>query len=172
MLDMVKEDVEALMLEIGARARAASQPLSIASAERKHAALVFAGNVRLTPPGIARRGIQLIPPFGERSGENETTGGQLHIVIAGKAHNRLESRASSASVCIQGLRLLVEHQSAAGYAGGCGRAVYEIRGCDPRLRQITTELCRLQHDLVHTRVEIGNIVYPAEMDGDLVRTAA
>ena len=40
MLDVVKDDIEALMLEIGARAKAASQPLSIASAERKHAALV------------------------------------------------------------------------------------------------------------------------------------
>ncbi|MDB5525795.1 MAG: proA [Rhizobium sp.] len=40
MLDVVKDDIEALMLEIGARARATSQPLSIASAERKHAALV------------------------------------------------------------------------------------------------------------------------------------
>ena len=40
MLDVVKDDIQALMLEIGARAKAASQPLSIASAERKHAALV------------------------------------------------------------------------------------------------------------------------------------
>jgi glutamate-5-semialdehyde dehydrogenase len=40
MLDVVKEDIQALMLDIGARAKAASQPLSIASAERKHAALV------------------------------------------------------------------------------------------------------------------------------------
>jgi glutamate-5-semialdehyde dehydrogenase len=40
MLDVVKEDIQALMLDIGAHAKAASQPLSIASAERKHAALV------------------------------------------------------------------------------------------------------------------------------------
>ena len=40
MLDVVKEDVQSLMLAIGARARAAAQPLAIASAERKHAALV------------------------------------------------------------------------------------------------------------------------------------
>jgi glutamate-5-semialdehyde dehydrogenase len=40
MLDVVKDDIRSLMLEIGTRARAASQPLSIASAERKHAALV------------------------------------------------------------------------------------------------------------------------------------
>jgi glutamate-5-semialdehyde dehydrogenase len=40
MLDVAKEDIHALMLDIGARAKAASQPLSIASAERKHAALV------------------------------------------------------------------------------------------------------------------------------------
>jgi glutamate-5-semialdehyde dehydrogenase len=40
MLDVVKDDIQSLMLEIGARARAASQPLAIASAERKHAALV------------------------------------------------------------------------------------------------------------------------------------
>jgi glutamate-5-semialdehyde dehydrogenase len=40
MLDVVKDDIQSLMLDIGARARAASQPLAIASAERKHAALV------------------------------------------------------------------------------------------------------------------------------------
>src|SRR5690606_21059730 len=41
MLELVKQqDVEQLMLEIGARARAASQPLMTASAKRKHAALV------------------------------------------------------------------------------------------------------------------------------------
>jgi glutamate-5-semialdehyde dehydrogenase len=40
MLDVVKDDIRALMQQIGARAKAASQPLSIASAERKHAALV------------------------------------------------------------------------------------------------------------------------------------
>jgi glutamate-5-semialdehyde dehydrogenase len=40
MLDVVKEDIQSLMLDIGARARAAAQPLAIASAERKHAALV------------------------------------------------------------------------------------------------------------------------------------
>jgi len=40
MLDIVKEDIQALMLDIGRRARAAAQPLAIASAERKHAALV------------------------------------------------------------------------------------------------------------------------------------
>jgi glutamate-5-semialdehyde dehydrogenase len=40
MLDVVKEDIQTLMLDIGARAKAAAQPLSIASAERKHAALV------------------------------------------------------------------------------------------------------------------------------------
>jgi glutamate-5-semialdehyde dehydrogenase len=40
MLDVVKDDIRALMLEIGARARAASHALAIASAERKHAALI------------------------------------------------------------------------------------------------------------------------------------
>ncbi|MBL0372260.1 glutamate-5-semialdehyde dehydrogenase [Rhizobium sp. KVB221] len=40
MLDVVKDDVQSLMLEIGARARAAAQPLAIATAERKHAALI------------------------------------------------------------------------------------------------------------------------------------
>lgn len=40
MLDKVKDDIAALMLDLGRRARAAAQPLAIASAERKHAALV------------------------------------------------------------------------------------------------------------------------------------
>ena len=40
MLDVARDDIRALMLEIGRRARAAAQPLAIASAERKHAALV------------------------------------------------------------------------------------------------------------------------------------
>jgi glutamate-5-semialdehyde dehydrogenase len=40
MLDKVKDDIAALMLDLGVRARAAAQPLAIASAERKHAALV------------------------------------------------------------------------------------------------------------------------------------
>jgi glutamate-5-semialdehyde dehydrogenase len=40
MLDVVKDDIQALMADIGARAKAASQPLAIATAERKHAALV------------------------------------------------------------------------------------------------------------------------------------
>ncbi len=42
MLDEVKnkDDVESIMLEIGRRAKAASRPLAIASAERKHAALI------------------------------------------------------------------------------------------------------------------------------------
>jgi glutamate-5-semialdehyde dehydrogenase len=41
MLDVVKDDIQSLMLGIGAKARAASHPLAIASAERKHAALVL-----------------------------------------------------------------------------------------------------------------------------------
>jgi glutamate-5-semialdehyde dehydrogenase len=40
MLDQAKESVRELMLGIGRNARAAAQPLAIASAERKHAALV------------------------------------------------------------------------------------------------------------------------------------
>ncbi|OCP18221.1 MULTISPECIES: glutamate-5-semialdehyde dehydrogenase [unclassified Ensifer] len=41
MLDEVKkEDVESVMLEIGRQAKAASRPLAVATAERKHAALV------------------------------------------------------------------------------------------------------------------------------------
>jgi len=42
MLDEVKnkDDVESVMLEIGRRAKAASRPLAVASAERKHAALI------------------------------------------------------------------------------------------------------------------------------------
>ena len=40
MLEVVKDDIQSLMLDIGRRAKAASQQLSIASAERKHAALV------------------------------------------------------------------------------------------------------------------------------------
>ncbi|WP_429814832.1 glutamate-5-semialdehyde dehydrogenase [Ensifer sp. B1-9] len=42
MLDEVKnkDDVESIMLEIGRRAKAASRPLAVASAERKHAALI------------------------------------------------------------------------------------------------------------------------------------
>ncbi|OCP11038.1 MULTISPECIES: glutamate-5-semialdehyde dehydrogenase [unclassified Ensifer] len=42
MLDEVKNkgDVESVMLEIGRRAKAASRPLAVASAERKHAALI------------------------------------------------------------------------------------------------------------------------------------
>lgn len=40
MLDKVKDDIAALMLDLGRRARAAAQPLAISSAERKHAALV------------------------------------------------------------------------------------------------------------------------------------
>ena len=40
MLDIAKDDIHALMLQIGRNARAAAHPLSIASAERKHAALV------------------------------------------------------------------------------------------------------------------------------------
>ena len=40
MLDVARDHIAALMLEIGRRARAAAQPLAIASAERKHAALV------------------------------------------------------------------------------------------------------------------------------------
>ncbi|CAN7166388.1 glutamate-5-semialdehyde dehydrogenase [Rhizobium sp. LjRoot254] len=40
MLDVAKDDVRALMLQIGRNARAAAHPLAIASAERKHAALV------------------------------------------------------------------------------------------------------------------------------------
>ncbi|MGO4620128.1 glutamate-5-semialdehyde dehydrogenase [Ensifer sp. 2YAB10] len=46
MLDEVKnkDDVESIMLEIGRRAKAASRPLAIASAERKHAALIAMAN--------------------------------------------------------------------------------------------------------------------------------
>jgi glutamate-5-semialdehyde dehydrogenase len=40
MLDVAKDDIHALMLQIGRNARAAAHPLAIASAERKHAALV------------------------------------------------------------------------------------------------------------------------------------
>ncbi|MGH6805652.1 MAG: glutamate-5-semialdehyde dehydrogenase, partial [Ensifer adhaerens] len=41
MLDEVKkDDVESVMLEIGRQAKAASRPLAVATAERKHAALV------------------------------------------------------------------------------------------------------------------------------------
>jgi glutamate-5-semialdehyde dehydrogenase len=40
MLDQPKENIRDLMLQIGRNARAAAHPLSIASAERKHAALV------------------------------------------------------------------------------------------------------------------------------------
>jgi len=40
MLDVAKDDVRAMMLQIGRNARAAAHPLAIASAERKHAALV------------------------------------------------------------------------------------------------------------------------------------
>ncbi|RYD82907.1 MAG: gamma-glutamyl-phosphate reductase, partial [Sphingomonadales bacterium] len=40
MLDQAKDSVRDLMLQIGRNARAAAHPLSIASAERKHAALV------------------------------------------------------------------------------------------------------------------------------------
>jgi glutamate-5-semialdehyde dehydrogenase len=40
MLDQPKENIRDLMLQIGRKARAAAHPLSIASAERKHAALV------------------------------------------------------------------------------------------------------------------------------------
>jgi len=40
MLDIAKDEIRALMLQIGRNARAAAHPLAIASAERKHAALV------------------------------------------------------------------------------------------------------------------------------------
>jgi len=40
MLDVAKDDIRALMLQIGRNARAAAHPLAIASTQRKHAALV------------------------------------------------------------------------------------------------------------------------------------
>ncbi len=40
MLDMAKDEIKTLMLEIGARARAASQPLSIVPTPAKNAALL------------------------------------------------------------------------------------------------------------------------------------
>ncbi|WDZ76372.1 glutamate-5-semialdehyde dehydrogenase [Ensifer adhaerens] len=50
MLDEVKnkDDVESVMLEIGRRAKAASRPLAVASAERKHAALIAMADTIVT----------------------------------------------------------------------------------------------------------------------------